>query len=175
MKNKKSEDTEPNKDIHGRIESLDQSIRSVDSRLRAVEKRLSVKTKIETDPGKENISDPNDPADIEDIRESLESLRVSIDKIKAEDRLNEIETGFAKIAESEMRIEKLENMNKITVGSIKIPIEFSGLVAAIVLLVTGFLIYADQWSIVRSSYYPISLGLLFGAVVAVKYRMINGK
>jgi len=80
MKNKKSEDTEFNKDIHGRIESLDQSIRSVDSRLRAVEKRLSVKTKIETDPSEENISDPNDPADIEDIRESLESLRVSNQK-----------------------------------------------------------------------------------------------
>ncbi len=175
MKNKNCEDTEPNKDIHGRIESLDQSIRSVDSRLRAVEKRLSVKTKIETNPGEDNISDTSNPADIEDIRQSLESLRESIDKIKADDRLKEIETGFAKIAESEMKILKLENMNKITVGSIKIPIEFSGLVAAIVLLVTGFLIYADQWSIIRSSYYPISLGILFGAVVAVKYRMINGK
>lgn len=174
MKNKNGEDTEPNKDIHGRIESLDQSIRSVDSRLRAVEKRLSVKTKIETNPGADIISDPGNPADIEDIRQLLESLRDSIDKIKAEDRLKEIETRFEKIADSEKRIGKLENLNKITVGSIKIPIEFSGLVAAIVLLATGFLIYADQWSIIRSSYYPISLGILFGAVVAVKYRMING-
>lgn len=175
MKNKNGEDTEPNKDIHGRIESLDQSIRSVDNRLRAVEKRLSIKTKVETNPGEETSSDTGNPADIEDIRQALESLKGSIEKIKTEDRLKEIETRFEKIAESEMRIGKLENMNKITVGSIKIPIEFSGLVAAIVLLATGFLIYADQWSIVRSSYYPISLGILFGAVVAVKYRMINGK
>jgi hypothetical protein len=175
MKNKNSEDTEPNKDIHGRIESLDQSIRSVDSRLRAVEKRLSVKTKIGNDPCEEIISDTSNPPDIEEIRHSLESLRLSIDKIKTEDRLKEIETRLEKIKESEMRIAKLENMNKITVGSVKIPIEFSGLVAAIVLLVTGLLIYANQWGIVRSSYYPISLGILFGIVVAVKYRMINGK
>ncbi len=35
---------EPNLDIHGRIEALDQSLRSVDNRLRAVEKRLSSRT-----------------------------------------------------------------------------------------------------------------------------------
>ncbi len=173
MKNKNGEDTEPNNDIHGRIESLDQSIRSVDNRLRAVEKRLSVKTKIETDPG--DVSETNNTIDLEEIRKMMESLRASIEKIKADDRLKDIETRFARIDGSETRIAQLENLNKITFGSIKIPIEFSGLVAAIVLLGTGLLIYADQWNIIRSSYYTISLGILFGAVVAVKYRMINKK
>ena len=165
-------------DIQGRIESIDQNLRSVDHRLRAVEKRLSIKTPlpdgtpISTDEGK------FDQNEIEELRTSIEMLSKSIYEMKKEGERS-METGLKSIENvvSEMgsKIAKLENQNKITIGKIKVPIEFSGLMAAIVLLVTGYLISTDNWDIIRSSYYPAGIGILFGAVVMVKFLMTNRK
>ena len=165
-------------DIHGRIESIDQNLRSVDHRLRAVEKRLSIKTPlpdgtpISADEGK------FDQNEIEELRTSIEMLSKSIYEMKKEGEKS-METGLKSIENvvSEMgnKIAKLENQNKITIGKIKVPIEFSGLMAAIVLLVTGYLISTDNWDIIRSSYYPAGIGILFGAVVMVKFLMTNRK
>ena len=165
-------------DIHGRIESIDQNLRSVDHRLRAVEKRLSIKTPltdgtpISTDDGK------FDQSEIEALRTSIEMLSKSIYEMKKEgERSMETELKSIENVVSEMgnKIAKLENQNKITIGKIKVPIEFSGLMAAIVLLVTGYLISTDNWDIIRSSYYPAGIGILFGAVVMVKFLMTNRK
>jgi hypothetical protein len=64
-------------------------------------------------------------------------------------------------------------MNKIRIGKIKVPIEFSGLAATIVMFATGYFIYSDHWNIIRSAYYPIAIGLLFGVVVLGKFIMTN--
>jgi len=84
-----------------------------------------------------------------------------------------LEQKLAKLSETERRLERLENVNKITIGKIKVPMELSGLIAALVLLATGYLIFADKWNIIRSSYYPITIGIIFGAVVIVKFVMTN--
>ena len=89
--------------------------------------------------------------------------------------MNEFSSLKSQLTSIENRILKLENVNKITIGKIKVPIEFSGLAAAIVMFATGYLIYSDHWSIIRSSYYPIAVGLLFCAVVLVKFIMTNRK
>jgi chromosome segregation ATPase len=165
-------------DIHGRIESLDQNLRSVDHRLRAVEKRLSIRTPqpdgypVPTEDGTDVSSE------IEELRKSLEILNKSVDEIKTEgEKLKE--TGLksleTNISDAGDRITRLENQNKITIGKIKVPIEFSGILAAIVLLVTGYLISTDNWDIVRSSYYPAGIGVLFGSVVMIKFIMTNRK
>ncbi len=114
--------------------------------------------------------------EIEELRTSLEALGKSIHEIRSEGEkfqescMNSME---AKVSDAGNRITKLENQNKITIGNLKVPIEFSGLVAAIVLLVTGYLISTDRWDIIRSSYYPVSVGVLFGVVVIVKFIMTN--
>ncbi|HWR26566.1 MAG TPA: hypothetical protein VN316_01680 [candidate division Zixibacteria bacterium] len=163
-------------DIHGRIESIDQNLRSVDHRLRAVEKRLSIRTPL-TD-GTPADDGKFEQSEIEELRTSIEMLSKSIYEMKKEGE-ESIETGLKSIETvvSEMgnKIAKLENQNKITIGKIKVPIEFSGLVAAIVLLVTGYLISTNNWDIIRSSYYPAGIGILFGAVVMVKFLMSNRK
>ncbi len=160
-----------NADIHGRMEALDQSVRSVDYRLRAVEKRLSVKS---PDLIAINNIDQNDVQnEIEDLRKSVEVLS---NNLQAEiSRLNnKTNQEFeAQVADAEHRITKLENLKKITLGKIKVPIEFSGLLAAAVLIITGFLIFIDQWGIIRSFYYPVTIGILFGAVVMAKFFTVN--
>lgn len=193
---KNSDETITGVDIHGRLEALDQSVRSVDGRLRAVERRLSYKSQ-----GKGGEQGTNEEYDIHDEIEELTgtvaSLAKSVDEIKNSGKVNvlsEIENkvestqaGLASLVETsrdfkqkleafsdaERRLERLENMNKITIGKIKVPLELSGLLAALVLLVTGFLIFADKWNIIRSTYYPVSIGIIFGAVVIARFIMTN--
>jgi len=95
-------------------------------------------------------------------------------------RLNHLENSTSGIKDIELqlidsrnRIKKLENLNKISIGKIKIPVELSGIVAAIVLIGTGYLIASDKWNIVKSSYYPITIGILFGAAVVAKFILSN--
>ena len=166
---------ETNSDINGRIEYIDQGLRSVDNRLRAVEKRLSIKT-FEPDAGypeKENsVDDVRFNGAIEKLEEMDRKL-ADIEKTTQETHETNIGSLKSQLSSIENRILKLENLNKITIGKIKVPIEFSGLAAAIVMFGTGYLIYSDHWNIIRSSYYPIAIGLLFGAVVMGKFIMTN--
>jgi chromosome segregation ATPase len=71
------------------------------------------------------------------------------------------------------RLKRQENSNKIIVGSVKVPVELSGLVASIVLIVTGCLIWANKWDIIRSTYYSAALAVLFAVTVAAKFIMTN--
>jgi hypothetical protein len=180
-KSNQEKNNEPNPDINGRIEYIDQSLRSVDKRLQAVEKRLSVKT---FEPPREDsmtggeIHGSADEVLINEIKDKLQEIDrklATLEKTTQETHLNEFGSLKSQLSSIENRILKLENVNKITIGKIKVPIEFSGLAAAIVMFVTGFLIYSDHWNIIRSSYYPIAIGLLFCAVVLVKFIMNNRK
>lgn len=194
--NKNSEGTLTGIDIHGRLEALDQSVRSVDARLRAVERRLSYKSHGgggEKSPMLEyDIHD-----EIEEIISQVAILARSVDEIKnagkadvlteVESKVKSTQAGLAglietnrnieqklsTLSETERRLERLENVNKITIGKIKVPLELSGLIAALVLLTTGYLIFADKWNIIRSSYYPVTIGIIFGAVVIARFVMTN--
>ena len=172
---------ETNTDINGRIEYIDQSLRSVDKRLQAVEKRLSIKifesSREDSIPGQE-IHGSVDESLINVIRDKLQETNrklENLEKTTQETHVNDFSSLKSQLSSIENRILKLENVNKITIGKIKVPIEFSGLVAAIVMFATGYLIYSDQWNIIRSSYYPIAIGLLFCTVVLVKFIMTNRK
>jgi chromosome segregation ATPase len=172
---------ETNTDINGRIEYIDQSVRSVDKRLQAVEKRLSVKTfelphdDIITYSQTQGSVDEVLLSEIKDKLQEIDRKLATLEKTTQETHLNDFGSLKSQLSSIENRILKLENVNKITIGKIKVPIEFSGLAAAIVMFVTGFLIYSDHWSIIRSSYYPIAIGLLFCVVVLLKFIMTNRK
>ena len=164
-----------NSDIHGRIEYIDQGLRSVDNRIRAIEKRLSVKT---FEPDQVNISHDESGKIDEELLEKLDALDEKLKHLektiqeKQEPEIIPIKTQLSMI---EDRMQRLENQNKIRIGRIKVPIEFSGLAATIVMFATGYLIYSGHWNIIRSPYYPIAIGILFGAVVTGKFIMTNRK
>ena len=164
-----------NTDIYGQIEYIDQGLRSADNRIRAIEKRLSVKT---FEPDQVNIfQDERGKIDeellekLDELDEKLKHLEKTIQE-KQENEIIQIRTQLSMIEE---RTQRLENQNKIRIGKIKVPIEFSGLAATIVMFATGYLIYSGHWNIIRSPYYPIAIGILFGAVVIGKFIMTNSK
>ena len=100
-----------------------------------------------------------------DASDSLDSLK------------NTYQTEIAALKEemktAKLRIKRQENMNKISIGSIKVPIELSGIISSIALMVTGYLIWADRWDIIRSTYFPLGLAVLFAAVVIAKFIITN--
>lgn len=170
-------------DVRGRIESFDQSVRSLEKRLRAVERRLSVEVPAEDVAG--TVFEVHQPQASEDVRAAIES----IDKLKAEiedlrslvegslrvdlDKLSDkLETSLVSQDEKLMRI---EDRNRITIGSIKMPVELSGIMGAALLLLTGGLIFAGRWDILRSPYFSLGLGLALAVAVLAKFYVVNRK
>ena len=167
-------------DTHGRIESFDQSVRSLEKRLRAVERRLSIEV-----PPEDSTADSFDNTEkllqqtrtelsafveefgslktgVNDLKELVqESLRADMDKLS--DTIMQLDS----------RLERVENQNKITIGSIKVPVELSGVVGAGVLLVTGTLIFADRWDIIRSPYFSFGIAGVLAAAVLAKFYLAN--
>lgn len=118
--------------------------------------------------------------DINDKTEELIQVQKTIkeDASAFADSLNntyktEIESLKKELDAAKKRIQSQENINKISIGSIKVPVELSGIIASIALIVTGYLVWADRWDIIRSTYFPSGLALLFAVAVIVKFIITN--
>ena len=101
----------------------------------------------------------------EDTSASVESINNA--------HISQIESLREELEDTRKRLQRQENMNKISIGNIKVPVELSGIVASVALISTGCLVWADRWDIIRSTYYPTGLALLFAAVVITKFIMTN--
>ena len=86
---------------------------------------------------------------------------------------SQIETLRKELKDTRKRLQLQENMDKITIGNINVPVELSGIVASIALIATGILVWADRWDIIRSTYYPTGLAILFASAVIAKFIMTN--
>lgn len=104
------------------------------------------------------------------IKPEIAKLDVEIQNLKAQEN-----TKDEYIKKLESRIEIIENQNKFTLGSIKIPMEVSGIVGASVLFLTGFLVWAGRWDIIRSAYFPLGLAVLMAGIVFIKFYMANNE
>ena len=87
--------------------------------------------------------------------------------------ISHIETFSKELEDTRNRLQRQENMNKITIGNVKVPVELSGIMASVALIATGYLVWADRWDIIRSTYYPTGLALLFAAAVIAKFIITN--
>ncbi len=75
----------------------------------------------------------------------------------------------------EQRLEAVENQNRFTLGSIKVPVEISGITGSSVLFLTGFLVWSGRWDIIRSPFFSMGLAALMAAAVLLKFYMMNRK
>lgn len=79
------------------------------------------------------------------------------------------------ISQLNMRLEKAENHNRINIGSVKVPVELSGIMGAVILALTGVLIMNGQWDIIRSAYFSFGIALVFAVAVLMKFYLVNSK
>ncbi|MCD4702752.1 MAG: hypothetical protein K8R64_00360 [Methanosarcinaceae archaeon] len=178
---------EMKEDVQGRIESFDQSVRSLERRLRALERRMSVEVPPE-DLG--TFPEPSHPptlsapsnGEVAKMAEELRRIRGDVDELvslvqgslrqdidQLSDRLD------AATDDQNARISRIEEQNRISIGSIKIPVELSGILGGAMLLVAGSLIMAERWDIIRSPYFSFSLAGVLAAGVFVKFYLANKK
>ena len=121
--------------------------------------------------------------DIQAAADRIEALTIQQTNLKEETattvdslssgHMSEVTALGNELEEVKLRLQRQENMNKITIGSIKVPVELSGIVASVALITTGYLVWADQWDIIRSTYYPTGLAVLFALAVLIKFVMTN--
>jgi DNA repair exonuclease SbcCD ATPase subunit len=129
----------------------------------------------------ESISSLQD--ELKTAKERIDELIKQQSKIEAQsfDAVDSINSNYQsetatlrkELKDTQKRLHRQESLNKITVGTITVPVELSGIVASIALILTGFLVWADRWDIIRSVYYPTWLALLFALVVITKFIMAN--
>jgi predicted outer membrane repeat protein len=104
------------------------------------------------------------------LKSEIERLDIEMKGLKdKEERTNEYLKGI------ELRIETLENQNRLTFGSIRIPLEISGIMGSSVLFLTGFLVWSGQWDVIKSPYFSIGLAMLMAVAVLIKFYMVNRK
>jgi hypothetical protein len=104
------------------------------------------------------------------LKPEIEKLNLEVQNLKAQEN-----TRSEYVKKLESRVELIENQTRFTFGSIKIPMEVSGIVGASVLFLTGFLVWAGRWDIIRSAYFPIGLALLMAGIVFIKFYMVNSE
>jgi hypothetical protein len=102
------------------------------------------------------------------LKPEIEKLDTELLSLRAQE-----DTKNAYIKELESRIEVLENQNRLTLGSMKIPFEISGVAGSSALLLTGFLIWSGRWDVIRSPYFSTGLALLMAGAVLMKFYMAN--
>ncbi|MDN5308903.1 MAG: hypothetical protein PWP14_297 [Methanolobus sp.] len=90
---------------------------------------------------------------------------------KAYEQLSaELRGGLASLGQ---RLDKAENRNRLNIGSVKVPLEISGIIGAIILALTGGLIIADRWDIIRSPLFSFGIALTLALAVLVKFYLAN--
>ena len=102
------------------------------------------------------------------LKPEVEKLDTDLCNLRAQE-----DTKNAYIMELESRIEILENQNKLTLGSVKIPFEISGIAGSSALFLTGLLIWSGRWDIIRSPYFSTGLAVLMAGAVFMKFYAAN--
>lgn len=126
------------------------------------------------------------------LSESLHSLQAAISELsdfvhrnlepeieKLENEVKDIQdqeyASEEYIKKFESRIEAIENRDRFTLGSIKVPVEISGIAGSSVLFLTGFLVWSGRWDIIRSPYFSTVLAVIMAGAVLLKFYMVNRK
>ncbi|AKB53864.1 MULTISPECIES: hypothetical protein [Methanosarcina] len=103
------------------------------------------------------------------------NLKSEIEKLDMEFRNLKVQQDAKSkyIMELESRVEILENQNRLTLGSMKIPFEISGIAGSSVLFLTGFLVWSGRWDVIKSPYFSAGLAVLMAGAVFMKFYMAN--
>lgn len=102
------------------------------------------------------------------LKPEIEKLDTELHNLKAQ---HDIKSAY--IMELESRIEVLENQNRLTLGSMKIPFEISGVAGSSALFLTGFLVWSGRWDVIRSPYFSTGLAVLMAGAVFIKFYVAN--
>lgn len=102
------------------------------------------------------------------LKPEIEKLDIEFRNLKVQ---QDAKSEYIKGLES--RVEILENQNRLTLGSMKIPFEVSGITGSSALFLTGFLVWSGRWDVIKSPYFSTGLAVLMAGAVLMKFYMAN--
>jgi len=125
--------------------------------------------------------------ELEDVKNNNLKLLEEIEKLKSENSetrcvLEQNNPENAKdvsieikneLKQLDLRLERTEKRDRINIGSVKVPVELSGIVGAVILILTGILIMQSRWDIIRSAYFSFGIAIVFATAVLIKFYVVN--
>lgn len=126
--------------------------------------------------------------DINALKQQMEELQEQIQRLseghqqtkhellhsKADDSMLALTRNMQdQLEDMEKRLKKAEDRNRITIGSVKVPVELSGVVAAALIFFTGVLIMGNRWDIIRSPYFSFTIALVLAGAALLRFYMAN--
>ncbi len=125
--------------------------------------------------------------ELEDVKNNNLKLLEEIEKLKSENSetrcvLEQNNPENAKdvsieikneLKQLDLRLERTEKRDRINIGSVKVPVELSGIMGAIILILTGILIMQSRWDIIRSAYFSFGIAIVFATAVLIKFYVVN--
>ena len=132
-----------------------------------------------SDPGETDINALKQQ--MEELQEQLHTLSEGQKQTKHEllnnktddHMLTLTQTMKDQLEDMEKRLKRTEDRNRITIGSVKVPVELSGVVAAALIFFTGLLIMGNRWDIIRSPYFSFSIALVLAGAALIRFYMAN--
>jgi hypothetical protein len=104
------------------------------------------------------------------LESEIEKLDAEVRNLKAQENAK---SEYIKELESHINI--IENQNRLTLGSMKIPFEVSGVAGSSVLFLTAFLVWSGRWDVIKSPYFSTGLAVLMAGAVLMKFYLVNRK
>jgi uncharacterized phage infection (PIP) family protein YhgE len=141
--------------------------------------QISSLDKKASEPGENDINALKQQ--MEELQQQLHTLREGQKQTKHEllnnktddHMLTLTQTMKDQLEDMEKRLKRTEDRNRITIGSVKVPVELSGVVAAALIFFTGLLIMGNRWDIIRSPYFSFSIALVLAGAALIRFYMAN--
>lgn len=151
-------------------------------------KEQIAKIKVENDDIKASIASVNVLSiELQDVKNNNLKLVQEIEKLESEN--SEIRHAFEQsksenvkdisieikneLNQLNLRLERTEKRDRINIGSVKVPVELSGIMGAAILILTGILIVQNRWDIIRSAYFSFGIAVVFATAVLIKFYVAN--
>ncbi|WP_406660243.1 hypothetical protein V7O66_10345 [Methanolobus sp. ZRKC3] len=107
------------------------------------------------------------------LEEEKSRLSTLLEQSNSEDRERSSAELRNSIEQLNARLERSEKRDRINIGSVKVPVELSGIVGAAILILTGMLITQSRWDIIRSANFSFGIAFALAAAVLIKFYIAN--
>lgn len=111
--------------------------------------------------------------EIEELKSENSEIRRAFEQSRSENARDISIEVKNELKQLNIRLERTEKRDRINIGSVKVPVELSGIMGAAILILTGVLIMQNRWDIIRSAYFSFGIAIVFATAVLIKFYVAN--
>lgn len=105
---------------------------------------------------------------LDDIRDAVTAIHESTERLAADF------SDIRELHEAQVRrVDELDRLLSVRMGRLRIPVDITGIVAALSLLVAAYLLWAQRFDVLRDPLFSLAVGGTFAGAVVVKFWLTN--